>query len=151
MYHIRYIFTGFNRENILNHYQQLAFISAFKDNLTIENNLKRHDYMSELLTRLNISHNPVEGMFKNKAEKSFMVHLTHITTLELVQSVAIEFEQEAVLYRDSNGQVWLVNSKGDQESVGTFRKISEEQAGQVTAWTKINSEFFTTTKDNKSE
>lgn len=130
----------------MNHFQQLAFISAFRDTLTLEENNHRHKYMSEVLTRLKVLHRPIEGMFKGTKELSFLVHLTNEVTLELIQSVAIEFDQESVLYRDSNNQVWNVNSKGEQDSLGTFRKITKEQADQVTAWTRFNNEFFTTTK-----
>ena len=82
----------------------------------------------------------VNGMYKGAHESSFCLSLTRI---ELVESIAREFNQESILIVDAHGQAFLKYlSNGNTERLGKFARITRRKAETLDAWSSINGQFY---------
>ena len=112
-----------------------VFFSVFQgyelDGLNTIETLRRIKKLKPLL---------VNGRYKGTNEDSFCLSLTK---LDLVESIAREFNQESILIVDSNGQAFLKYlNTGIRESIGTMVSVTKKQANALKSWSCINGKFY---------
>ena len=82
----------------------------------------------------------VNGKYSGKTELSFCLDLTR---LDLVESIAREFNQESILIVDSSGQAFLKYLKDSKlVNIGKFKAVSKKSASKLDAWSNINGQFY---------
>ena len=95
------------------------------------------------LVDLGLKYKIVTGCYKGSKEVSFMVMTPCEETFETVKDLGLKsFNQESILFRDYTGDVALYYNNGDYEQLGTFTQVSEEEAENVDAFTKVGNAFW---------
>jgi hypothetical protein len=113
----------------MNKYVQLIFISAERENLTKEENEQRTQSLIANLDKTGLKYIDCIGCYKGIKEKSFMIKhpllmgfwLNHFKTL------ARAYNQESILYRDSNGLYSLEDVTSHRSTIIGKEKIITEQ------------------------
>lgn len=82
----------------------------------------------------------VNGKYSGKTELSFCLDLTR---LDLVESIAREFNQESILIVNQHGQAFLKYLKDSKlVNIGKFKAVSKKSASKLDAWSNINGQFY---------
>jgi hypothetical protein len=114
----------------MNKYTQLIFISAERENLTELENEQRTLSLIENLDKTGLKYVQCLGCYKGIQEKSFMIMhpLLNGYWLNHFKTLARAYNQESLLYRDSNGLYSLEYSNSlKSEIIGTEKIIDENQ------------------------
>jgi len=110
---------------------EFIIISAHLKAKTEVENALRNVQLKNLLKDLQINHKEVEGYFNNTKENCIFIQLHGDNKYDLeffVHLACIEFNQECILYRDSNNSMYLKyfkNNKPHSQCIGKGRFINE--------------------------
>jgi hypothetical protein len=62
----------------------------------------------------------------------------------LIKDLAlIHFDQESIMIVNKDGSSNLIYQDGSLENIGTMKELSEDQAMNLDAWTKIDGSYYT--------
>ena len=107
--------------------------------------LNIEDASNELsIVRSNLGNDarPVEGVYKGKHERAYIVPLID-TTLNDVLKLAREFDQESILFLDNQRQGWLhYCDRCLSDYLGTFKEVSPMVADTLDTYTKDGVKYY---------
>jgi len=118
---------------------EVIFMSAFKEELPITLNLRRHNALKAILADLGVRYKICEGVYKNSAETSIMIYLEHYKGYNehFFADIAVkQFDQESILYRDKYKDAYLIY-KDSEEKIGVMREITPRQAESLDSFTRF--------------
>jgi len=126
--------------------RQIVFISAFLNDNPKELNLDRHESL-KLVVKDNLGMNftEVDGVYEGRSQKSLMVIISSQAELTKLVDIGDFYNQDCVLYRDTNRQAWLMGYDHKKDGVkiewhlGEFGEITKEQADKLDDYTYMPS------------
>jgi hypothetical protein len=121
-----------------------VFISAFKSDRTLLDNLKRTEDMASKLSELGFEHIPVFGVYKGTQEYSFEVCETKVPKgYDKLLALAKDFDQESILVvAETNGCAWLQYMNHIEALSGEFQQVSREVAESLDSYSKIGQQYW---------
>lgn len=127
----------------MNTIQQVVILSAELADKRFESNRQRTSNLEACLDDCNMRFKPAKGVYKGRAEDSFVVVLKDNAELETLKDFAFKsFNQESILYQDANGEAYLIYQDGKAEQLGRLEQVSEELARKNDAYTEMDGKFY---------
>lgn len=128
----------------MNTVKQVVILSAEKSNLDRINNGKRTMLLEQMILDIGLNFEPALGVYKGSEERSFVVVINNNTDLETLKSFAFKnFEQESILYQDSNQEAYLITNGGDVIQLGKLTNVPREVATRQDGYTLMNGQYYT--------
>lgn len=120
--------------------EPILIFSVEKTELTDRENMVATAEVEDTLTSSDIPYNKVEGCFDGVTEQSFIVSANYEGR---VKEYCQAFNQDSYLLIDANGTAALFTSEGKHiTELGRLVKVSESEAKQQQAYTKVNEEYY---------
>jgi len=126
----------------MNRSNQIVILSAELSTLSKKQNFFSTELLEQMLTDCNFNFIPAIGSYKGTQENSFVVMLTDSADIEVLRGFAAKFNQDSILYIDSNGLSTLLYGDNTSENIPTPRFMCESEALNKDAWTKIGSNYY---------
>lgn len=108
--------------------KEIIILSAELSTLSEFENTMRTNQLNNSLKSLGVSFKEIQGYYKNTKETSFVVVLDNNTNLKTIQGLASHFNQECILFSDSDRVSKLVYPNGNETSIGTLKSVSKFEA-----------------------
>ena len=127
----------------MNHKQQVIILSAELDNRVYITNREATNKLNELLEESNIRFNTALGSYNGEKESSFVCLPKNQNEVDLIKWLAFnKFNQESILYQDSNGQAYLEYEDGVSVTLGKLREVDMSQTETLEAFTILNNKAY---------
>jgi hypothetical protein len=115
---------------------QIVILSAHRANLDDATNTMRHNLLCQMLRDLGLVYNAVDGVYKGTKETSLLVVLNNTTELETISDFAFKnFEQESILYSDSNRATQLIFNNGTTQELGRLTQVTKQETEKLDSYT----------------
>ena len=98
--------------------------------------------MTRLLKDHDFKFTTCKGVYKGVSEDSFIVLLDSYNQLEVLQDLSRVYNQECILYSDSNRMSYLKYPCGKSEKLGVLKQVSKEVAMMQDAYTIVNNNYY---------
>ena len=122
---------------------QVIILSGELSDLSLEENMHRSIRLGRMIKDLEMPFKSVLGCYKGKRESSFMVVIKNIDEIETLKSFAfLNFNQESILYQDSNGLCYLEYRDGTCERIGKFEEVKASECENFDAYTKVDDKVY---------
>ena len=123
--------------------QSMVFFSAYRADLPIEMNVERHARLCRDLESVHKPYLNVVGSYVGKAEQSVAIPMVETNFYRHWVAYAARLGQESILIRHADGSCYLVYcADGREEYIGQWREVSETQANDSMAWSRINGRYY---------
>ena len=127
----------------MKHTQQVIILSAELSNRVYVTNRQATNRLDQLLREANIVYNIGQGCYKGEKEVSFVCLPKNQKEVDTLKHFAFNlFNQESLLYQDSNGQAYLEYSDGASVTLGKLRQVSPDKIDQLEAYTILNGAVY---------
>lgn len=125
----------------------LMIVSADSVKITNEAEvLSRRNWFEHKLQQLHLSYRKVAGKYKLIDETSFIILVESEEQEQTVFRLARAFNQETVLFVDSNSYAALFDADGNYlKNAGRMTEVSEEQAKDLPSYTVVDGHYYAAT------
>lgn len=127
--------------------KQVIILSADQNDNRHERNRQLHENLKACLDDCNFNYQEALGVYKGKEESSLVVITNNETDIQTLKDFAFKsFNQESVLYQDSNQEAYLLYHDGTTEQLGRLQEISIDDSLKLDAYTVMNGRYYATVK-----
>ncbi len=118
-----------------------VIMTASRNNLTTTENAERNGQLRFIVQqRLGITGQPVEGFWKGQPERSYIFHGVNPDGLELLEALAVDYEQDAILVVRNDCRAMLYSydkvwSEWGCDDLGDWQKVSAHVAKMFDGYT----------------
>lgn len=125
----------------MNTYQQVVIMSVSKQLCDVIDIASTKDF-ARYLDSNKFSYNEAQGMYKGTSERSFVILIDSDYELELLKAIAMKYNQESILYQDSNGISQLLFTDGSDSMVTLGKLRQTETIDNLEAYTILKGKFY---------
>jgi hypothetical protein len=124
--------------------EQVLILSAERKENHPQINERVTAVLKDMIEDLGINYTEALGCYKGESERSFVCILRNQEELETLKGFAFNnFNQESVLYKDSNGQCYLEYQDGQSEKIGKMVQTNPKAIETLDNYTIVNGYVFT--------
>ena len=127
-------------------FDRLVIISAELSAKEQYENNERTFNLGTCLKDLDMRFTPAQGMYKGVGERSFVVLPRNDEELQVLKDLAFKnFSQEAILFRDRDGEAVLIYvDELAKKVLGPIKQVNPKLIEQLESYTVMNGNVYTT-------
>lgn len=125
----------------MNTKQQFIIMSASTLDKTIEQNKVRHENLLSDIISFKLPLVEVNGSYKGNKEMGVLVKISNYLELDALKALGRLYNQESILYSDSNGLVSLEYMQDSESSIlGKMQEV--DNVNGYESYTELNNKFY---------
>jgi len=134
-----------NKGNKMRISQQVIIISAELSSKTFESNRQRTQTLKDCIEDVGLVFKEALGVYKGSKEVSLVVLVENQLEIDTLKDFAFKnFDQESVLYQDSNQEAYLLYNNGKTEQLVILEEVLQEVALKSDSYTIMNDKYYMT-------
>ena len=127
--------------------QQVIILSANQNDNRHERNRQLHENLKACLSDCGLRFKEATGAYKGQTEDSVVVLVNNETDIQTVKDFAFKsFNQESVLYQDSNQEAYLLYQNGTTEQLGRLEQVNPKEVETLENYTVMDGRVYAVKK-----
>ena len=127
--------------------QQVIILSANQNDGRHERNRQLHENLKACLADCNLRFKEATGAYNGQTEDSVVVLVKDETDIQTVKNFAFKsFNQESVLYQDSNQEAYLLYHDGTTKQLGRLEQVNPKEIETLDNYTVMDGRVYAVKK-----